>query len=278
MTRQRRLKRRIRARMAKTGESYSTARREVLKRLGTAVPEQDDAPAATVPRQRRFYRAARRLLPGAALVVLVGAVVGVFLIDSGDEEGQRQPSDELPAGLRDRLDLDRVRSVECGGGRGAPVDIRSSLRPSGTATCRIRLSGPAEIIAFKREGEWQIMRGVAAPRTRRIASADKLPPGLRKLLVRRLDLDRVRSVDCGAGRQAPVELRSSLALLVQVPAPRSWRSVERRAVKMPRATGEICRTELSPSGAINVSAKVGDEWVEIVPRAAVAGPRRGRPG
>jgi hypothetical protein len=197
MTRQRALKRRIRARMAKTGESYSTARREVLKRLGTAVPEQDDAPAVTVPGQRRFYRAARRFLPGAALVVLVGAVVGVVLIDSGDEEGTKQPSVE-----------------------------------------------------------------------QQVSPADELPAGLRELFVReRLDLDRVRSVQCGAGRQAPIEFRPFYVRLIQVLA--RDRGTERARYLYRRHPPRVCETELR-SGAITVSAKIGDAWVEIVARAQVA--------
>jgi hypothetical protein len=198
MTRQRRLKRRIRARMAKTGESYSTARREVLKRLGTAVPEQDDARAATVPGQRRFYRAARRLLPGAALLVLVGAVVGVVLIDSGDQEGQKQPSVE-----------------------------------------------------------------------QQVSPADELPQGLRELFVREhLDLDRVRSFECGAGRLAPDDLRSIFVRLIQESTTRS-RYTE-RARELARDVTNICRTELR-GRVITVSAKIGDRWLEVAPKAQVAG-------
>jgi hypothetical protein len=128
------LKRRIRARMAKTGESYSTARREVLKGVGTAALEQEDAPVA-----ERSHWVLRRFLPGAAVLVVVGAVVGVLLIDSGGERGQepKQPPAErrvlaaegLRPGLRELLAqqglLDRVRSVHCGAGRHA-VKLRAA--------------------------------------------------------------------------------------------------------------------------------------------------------
>jgi hypothetical protein len=176
MTRQRSLKRRIRARMARTGERYSTARRQVLRRLGNGVrpvAEQPEAPEARRPRRHRA-----RI--GAVGLVLAVAVAAVVVTSSGDGEGPKQPAaeqqvspvDELPPSLRVQLgELDQVRSVECGAGRRAPVDIRSSLRPSGRATCQIRLGGPAEIIAFKRGGEWQILRAVAAPRTRRLGEA-----------------------------------------------------------------------------------------------------------
>jgi hypothetical protein len=189
MTRQRALKRRIRARMAKTGESYSTARREVLKRLGTAVPEQDDAPAATVP-GRRFYRAARRFLPGAALVALVGAIVAVVVIGGGDEdakqpsvEQQVSPAEELPSALRAQFerrhrDLDRVQSVGCVGGHRAQIELWSSLIRSAReidqdrvtlvhriapllrstmVKCDIRLRGGAVSIWAKIGGHWREM-------------------------------------------------------------------------------------------------------------------------
>ena len=102
--------------------------------------------------------------------------------------------------------------------------------------------------------------------------ADELPPGLRELLVRRhLDLDRVHSVECGVGRQAPVKLRPSLEQLVMARPPRSRSAVEKVAGDMARAVTNICLTELRPSGIVNVSARVGDEWVQIAARAAVAG-------
>jgi hypothetical protein len=179
--------------MAKTGESYSTARREVLKRLGTGVSEQEDAPAAA----RRSHWVLRRFLPGAAVVVLVGAVVSFVLIDNGGEGGQepKQPSVE-----------------------------------------------------------------------RRVSPADELPPGLRELLVRQGLLDRVRSVHCGAGRQA-VELRPALARVVVIRSlPDKLR--QKRAAVLTQAI-DTCWVRLR-GGAVFVSAKLLHRWLVIATRAHTA--------
>ena len=89
MTRQRRLKRRIRARMAKTGESYSTARRQVLRRLGNGarpVTDQPEAPEARRPRRHRV-----RI--GAVGLVLAVAVAGAVIVATQRTEG---PTDQGP--------------------------------------------------------------------------------------------------------------------------------------------------------------------------------------
>jgi hypothetical protein len=203
MTRQRRLKRRIRARMAKTGESYSTARREVLKRLGAG-----DRPAPSSPAEPetegRLRRHRTRI--GAVGLVLAVAVAAVVVI-GGDGEGPKQPSVE-----------------------------------------------------------------------KQVSPADELPQGLRELLVREhLDLDRVRSVECGVGRQAPVELRSVFVPLIHARTIRS-RSVQKRNAERLRDFARavhrgpavtICQTEFR--GGVNVSAKIGNTWVKVVALAQEAG-------
>jgi hypothetical protein len=88
MTRQRRLKQRIRARMAKTGESYATARRQILRRLGNGarpVAEQPEAPEA-----RRWHRA--RI--GVVGLVLAVAVAGAVIVATQRSEG---PTDKGPS-------------------------------------------------------------------------------------------------------------------------------------------------------------------------------------
>jgi hypothetical protein len=87
MTRQRRLKRRIRARMARTGESYSTARRQVLRRLGNGAPVADQPEASEA---RRWHRA--RI--GAVGLVLAVAVAGGAIVATQRSEG---PTDRGPS-------------------------------------------------------------------------------------------------------------------------------------------------------------------------------------
>jgi hypothetical protein len=87
MTRQRALKRRIRARMARTGERYSTARRQVLRRLGNGAPpvaEQPEAPEARRPHRGRI---------GAVALVLAVAVAGAVIVVTQRTEG---PTDKGP--------------------------------------------------------------------------------------------------------------------------------------------------------------------------------------
>jgi hypothetical protein len=88
VTRQRWLKRRIRARMAKTGERYSTARRQVLKRL-------EDG-AEPVADQRETSRARRRhpVWIGTAGLVLAVAVAGAVIVAIQRGEG---PADKGPS-------------------------------------------------------------------------------------------------------------------------------------------------------------------------------------
>jgi hypothetical protein len=71
--------------MAKTGESYSTARRQVLRRLGNGAPVADQPEASEA---RRWHRA--RI--GVVGLVLAVAVAAVVVISSVDEEGPKQPS------------------------------------------------------------------------------------------------------------------------------------------------------------------------------------------
>jgi hypothetical protein len=82
MTRRRSLKRRIRARMKRTGESYTTARRHVTSRL-----ENESGPAEVAPasaQERRRWRGP--VMMAAVGLALVGAVVAVIAIGRGGNE------------------------------------------------------------------------------------------------------------------------------------------------------------------------------------------------
>jgi hypothetical protein len=79
MTRRRSLKRRIRARMKRTGESYTTARRHVTSRLGDESRSAEVAPASA--QERRRWR--RPVMIAAVGVALAGAVVAVIVVAGG---------------------------------------------------------------------------------------------------------------------------------------------------------------------------------------------------
>jgi hypothetical protein len=103
-----------------------------------------------------------------------------------------------------------------------------------------------------------------------VSAADELPPKLRELRRKLADLDQVRSVECGAGRQAPVHLRLPLVQLAQlrgagVTVDSLTRS--RRATTRP-VTGKICQIGFR-DGTVALSAEIGGSWVEIAPRAPV---------
>ena len=55
MTRQKSFKGRIRARMEKTSESYTTARRQLLAKVGTQPPAEPEPRPADAPKARRPY-------------------------------------------------------------------------------------------------------------------------------------------------------------------------------------------------------------------------------
>jgi hypothetical protein len=79
MTRRRSLKRRIRARMARTGESYTTARRHVINRLEAESGHAGDhpgSPAGVGSRRRPIWIAAVGL-------ALVGAAVAAIIVVAG---------------------------------------------------------------------------------------------------------------------------------------------------------------------------------------------------
>jgi hypothetical protein len=79
MTRRRSLKRRIRARMARTGESYTTARRHVINRLEAESGPAGDhpgSPAGVEPRRRPIWIAAVGL-------ALVGAAIAAVIVVAG---------------------------------------------------------------------------------------------------------------------------------------------------------------------------------------------------
>jgi hypothetical protein len=83
MTRRRSLKRRVRARMKRTGESYTTARRHVTGRL-----EEESRPAEVTPasaQERRRWR--RPVIIAAVGVALAGAVVAVIAVAGGGGGG-----------------------------------------------------------------------------------------------------------------------------------------------------------------------------------------------
>lgn len=83
------MKRRIRARMARTGERYSTARRQVLRRLAG---DQPDAPEEAQSTRRR------RLRIGAVGLLLVVAVAGAVVIVA-TQRGE-DPVDKGPSATR----------------------------------------------------------------------------------------------------------------------------------------------------------------------------------
>jgi hypothetical protein len=89
MTRQSSLKRRIRARMARTGERYSTARRQVLKRLGNG-----DPPVATDQPEAAKARRRHPVWIGAVGLVLAVAVAGAVIVATQRSEG---PADKGPS-------------------------------------------------------------------------------------------------------------------------------------------------------------------------------------
>jgi len=72
--------------MAKTGERYSTARRQVLRQLGT-VADQPEAPEARPPRRHRVI--------GAVGLVLAVAVVGAVIVVA--TERTEGPTDKGPS-------------------------------------------------------------------------------------------------------------------------------------------------------------------------------------
>jgi hypothetical protein len=80
MTRRRSLKRRIRARMARTGESYTTARRHVTSSL-----EAESGPAGGHPGSRAGAgpRQRRPILIAAVGLALVGAAVAAVIVTTG---------------------------------------------------------------------------------------------------------------------------------------------------------------------------------------------------
>jgi hypothetical protein len=89
MTRQRSLKRRIRARMARTGERYATARRQVLRRLGNGARPVADQPEAAEARRRH-----RKRIGAVGLVVAVTVVGAVIVVATQRSEG---PTDQGPS-------------------------------------------------------------------------------------------------------------------------------------------------------------------------------------
>jgi hypothetical protein len=123
MTRQRSLKRRIRARMARTGERYSTARRQVLKRLGNGAPPVADRPEASKPRSWHPVRI------GAVGLVLAVAVAAMVIVATQRSEG---PGDEGPSiastseNRRSVGEPGQCRRVGDALARGVPLDLQAA--------------------------------------------------------------------------------------------------------------------------------------------------------
>jgi hypothetical protein len=166
MTRQRRLKRRIRARMAKTGESYSTARREVLKRLGT-VADRPEAPEARPPRRIRT-----RI--GVAGLVLAVTIAAVIVVATERTDG---PSD------------------------GGPPTASPSENPELAERCRLmahdarRLPGHAPIRRLLEKCNRALRLSAMERDEVRSYRADELPPRLRRLLMRQRLCGAIRPRD-----------------------------------------------------------------------------------
>lgn len=80
MTRRRSLKRRIRARMVRTGESYTTARRHVISRLEAESHPAEGRPGSEVGARRRGRRP---IWIAAVGLALVGAAVAAVIVVAG---------------------------------------------------------------------------------------------------------------------------------------------------------------------------------------------------
>jgi hypothetical protein len=88
MTRRRSLKRRIRARMARTGESYTTARRHVINRMEAESPTGRPGSQAGVEPRRR-----RPIWIAAVGLGLVGAAVVAAVIVAAGGDGSKDTAD-----------------------------------------------------------------------------------------------------------------------------------------------------------------------------------------
>jgi hypothetical protein len=94
MTRRRSLKRRIRTRMASTGESYTTARRHVINRMEAESPTgRPGSQAGVGPRRRRpiWIAAVGLALVGAAVAAVIVAAGGDGSNDSAEYAGSSAP-------------------------------------------------------------------------------------------------------------------------------------------------------------------------------------------
>jgi hypothetical protein len=95
MTRRRSLKRRIRARMKRTGESYTTARRQVVNRL-EAEPHPTEVTAGARSGRRPIWIAAIGLaLVGAAVAAVILAAGGDGSNDGADRFAGLWPCSEV---------------------------------------------------------------------------------------------------------------------------------------------------------------------------------------
>ena len=96
MTRRKSLKRRTRARMARTGESYTTARRHVINRLearSAPVGDQLGSPAEVGPRRRPIWIAAVEL---ALVGTAIAAVIAVDGAGGSKDTAGRYAGFEVP--------------------------------------------------------------------------------------------------------------------------------------------------------------------------------------
>lgn len=139
MTRQRSLKRRIRARMARTGERYSTARRQVLKRLGNGAPPVADQPDAPKTRRRHPLRI------GAVGLVLAVAIAGAVTLATQRSEGPADKESSTASTSKNRQlvggPAGQCRRVGDALARGVPLHLQAAgATPRDAIEC-LRLIG-----------------------------------------------------------------------------------------------------------------------------------------
>lgn len=94
MTRRKSLKRRVRARMARTGESYTTARRHIVSRAEAESPRSE---GRTTWRAGRAPGGRRRIWIAAAGLALVGVAVAAVVIAAGGD--RRTDTEDRYAGM-----------------------------------------------------------------------------------------------------------------------------------------------------------------------------------
>ena len=177
MTRRRSLKRRIRARMARTGESYMAARRHVISRLEAESHPAGGSPSGEGPRRQRpiWIAAVGLVLAGAAVAAVAVIAGGGGSKDGADRyAGSSAPpsavhtpaaeqvpcSEVLRPGL---LAIDRPEKCFRLHGRGptakGAISLAALQRRCDAAPSRVR-KGPC---AFDLPGDQGVLRQVERP-------------------------------------------------------------------------------------------------------------------